>query len=463
MFKSFLFLLFSFPIFVHAQLQADKTVHDFGNITYFNNDTAYFTFSNTGGKNIYLLPTQPKDNYAVLCSSKTIAPGSSMLIGIVYYTDKKGSFNQDIQLYFSNSNTPTVLKIKGNIKSIRETAFSVCPSIENSRPLKNDQIPLSITVRDANTSEIIKIAQVKVQKNYIDYNCVPGFESWNYKCKVDYGIVSVLASKKGYTNNAIDFNYSEKNHDCVIFLTPIIDSTEKKPVLIPEKKPVLITQKKLVEKPKNKDSLIVPETPVYVPMAYADSGFNSFKYKPNHLIFIVDISGSMRDSGKLNYLKKSIKELTSVIRPGDYITLITYTNKVRVVFENLSGLDRRAIDRAIDTLKAGGGSNGSQSLVIAYELAQKHFIKNGNNQVFIATDGLLNSSKMSNEDLYKLASKAYRQDKVILSSIGFGQDLKAIEFLQKLAKHGHGNFIRINNPDTDMKNLIEEVKKQCKI
>jgi hypothetical protein len=178
MFKSFLFLIISLPIFVHAQLQADKTVHDFGNITYFNNDTAYFIFSNTGSKTIYLLPTQPKDNYAVLCSSKTLAPGSSMRIGIAYYTDKKGSFNQDIQLYFSNSNTPTVLKIKGNIKSIRETAFSICPSIENSRPLKNEQIPLSITVRDASTSQIIKIAQLKVQKNHIDYNCVPGFESW---------------------------------------------------------------------------------------------------------------------------------------------------------------------------------------------------------------------------------------------------------------------------------------------
>jgi Ca-activated chloride channel family protein len=171
----------------------------------------------------------------------------------------------------------------------------------------------------------------------------------------------------------------------------------------------------------------------------------------------------MRDSGKLNYLKKSIKELTSLIRPGDYITLITYTNKVRVVFENLSGLERHAIDRAIDTLKAGGGSNGSQSLLVAYDLAKKHFIQNGNNQVFIATDGLLNSSKLSNEDLYKLASKAYRQDKIILSSIGFGQDLKAIDFLQKLAKHGHGNFIRINNPYADIKNLIEEVKMQCKI
>ena len=434
MFKSFIILILSLPFIANAQLQADKSVHDFGNITYFNNDTAYFTFSNTGGKTIYLLPTQPKDNYAVLCSNKTIAAGSSVRIGIVYYTDKKGNFNQDIPLYFSNSNAPTILKIKGNIKSIRETAFNICPAIENSRPMNNDQIPLSITVRDAKTQQIIKIAQVKVQRNYIDYNCVAGFEAWNYKCKVDYGIVSVFASKKGYTSNAIDFNYSEKNHDCVIFLTPIIDSTEKKPVLIPEKKPILITEKKPIEKPKDKNSII-----------------------------IIDISGSMRDSGKLNYLKKSIKELTSVIRPGDYITLITYTNKVRVVFENLSGLDRRAIDRAIDTLKAGGGSNGSQSLVIAYELARKHFIQNGNNQVFIATDGLLNSSKMSNEDLYKLASKSYRQDKVILSSIGFGQDLKAIEFLQKLAKHGHGNFIRINNPDTDMKNLIEEVKKQCKI
>ena len=455
MFKSFLFLIISLPIFAHAQLQADKTVYDFGNITYFNNDTAYFIFSNSGSKTIYLLPTQPKDNYAVFCSSKTIAPGSSMRIGIAYYTDKKGSFNQDVQLYFSNNNTPTVLKIKGNIKSIRETAFSICPSIENSRPLKNEQIPLSITVRDASTSQIIKIAQLKVQKNHIDYNCVPGFESWNYKCKVDYGIVAVYASKKGYTSNAIDYNYSEKNHDCVIFLTPLIDSTEKDPVLI--------TEKKKAEKIKGKDSIVVPEIPVYVPVAYADSGFNSYKYKPNHLIFIIDISGSMRDSGKLNYLKKSIKELTSLIRPGDYITLITYTNKVRVVFENLSGLERHAIDRAIDTLKAGGGSNGSQSLLVAYDLAKKHFIQNGNNQVFIATDGLLNSSKLSNEDLYKLASKAYRQDKIILSSIGFGQDLKAIDFLQKLAKHGHGNFIRINNPYADIKNLIEEVKMQCKI
>jgi Ca-activated chloride channel family protein len=375
-------------------------------------------------------------------------------IGIVYYTDKKGSFNEDVPLYFSNSNTPTVLKIKGNIKSIRETAFNICPAIENSRPLDNKQVPLVITVRDANTSQIIKLPQVKVQKNYIDYNCVPGFESWNFKCKVDYGIVSVFASKKGYNSNAIDFNYSEKNHDCEIFLTPTIDSTEKRPILITEK---------TVEVKKDKDSTAIPETPVYVPVAYTDSGFNSYKYKPNHLIFIIDISGSMRDSGKLNYLKQSIKELVSVIRPGDYITLITYTNKVRVVFENLNGLDRNAIDRAIDTLKAGGGSNGSQSLVIAYELARKHFIHNGNNQVFIATDGLLNSSKMSNEDLYKLASKAYRQDQIKLSSIGFGQDANAIDFLYKLAKHGHGNFIRINNPNTDMKNLIEEVKKQCKI
>ena len=435
-----------------SQLQADKMVHDFGNITYFNNDTAYFTLQNTGSKTIYLMPTVGKESYAILCSNKTITAGSSIQIAIVYYTDQKGAFNQEVPIYFSHLATPLVFRIKGNIKSIKETAFNVCPAIENSRPLKNNQIPLSITIRDAQTNEIIKIAQVSVQKNYTNYNCVPGFESWNYKCKVDYGIISVFASKKGYLNNAIDFNYNEKNHDCVVFLQPIQDSTEKKPI---------ITLRKPQEN--KKDSVEIPETPVYVPVAHIDSGFNSTQYKPNHLIFIIDISGSMRDSGKLNYLKRSIKTLTAAIRPGDYITLITYTNKVRVVFENLNGLDRRAIDMAIDTLKAGGGSNGSQSLVIAYELARKHFIKNGNNQIFIATDGLLNSSKMTNEDLYRLSAKGYRQDQVILSSIGFGNDPKAIEFLQKLAKHGHGNFIRIEYPESDLKNLLEEVKKQSRI
>ncbi len=442
------FLSLFLPFLLSAQLQPDKTIYDHGVIASFNNDTAWFTFSNTGSKSIYLLPTMPSDEYAVLCSSKEIEAGGSILMGIVYYTDKKGRFEVNIPLYFSHSNKALEIKVKGDIKSVRETALNVCPSIENSKPLQPSQIPLKITVRDLNTGVILSQVKVDVKRGQRLYTCVPGMESRSYKCNLPYGPLLINASRKHYSDTSMEAVYDDKNYDFVLFLRPVTDTVKL------YKKPVLITQK---EQQKDSFSQIIP---VYVPVAYADSGFNSYRYRPNHLIFIIDISGSMKDSGKLNYLKRSMKELLAIIRPGDHITLITYTNKVRVVFENKSGLERSEIEKAIDTLKAGGGSNGSQSLVIAYELARKYFITGGNNQVFIATDGLLNSSKMTNEDLYRLAAKAYRQHGIILSAIGFGNDAAALGFLEKLARSGRGNYLRILNPLSDMQTLVNEVKLQ---
>ena len=452
MFRPVFFLACLFPFLLSAQIKADKAVFDHGDIRLFNNDTAWFTLNNSSSKTAFLLPTMPKDDYAVLTDGQSIAPGGSMRIGIVYYTGEKGRFEQKVPLYFSNANEPLILYIKGNIRSIHETAFSTCPSIENSRPLKPEQIPLQITVRDMSNSEILSSVKLEVVNRRVAYNCVPGYESRTYKCKLPYGLLAISAEKTGYESSQLSFEYSENNYQCVVFLKRNIRSDS-----MVRKEPVYTL------KQETRDTAFREDIPLYVPVAYADSGFNSYRYKPNHLIFIVDISGSMKDSGKLNFLKRSMRELTAMIRPGDYITLITYTNKVRVVFEHKSGLETSAINTAIDTLKAGGGSNGSQSLVLAYELARKHFINGGNNQVFIATDGLLNSSKMSNEDLYRLAAKAYRQDHVILSAIGFGDDAAAIAFLQKLARSGRGNFLRIRNLEADLRALAEEVKIQSRI
>lgn len=452
MIRPFFLFVCLFPLLLSAQIKADKMVFDHGDIRLFNNDTAWFTLSNNSSKTVFLLPTMPKDDYAVLTDGQSLAPGSSMRIGIVYYTGEKGRFDQKIPLYFSNANEPLILNIKGNIRSIHETAFSTCPSIENSRPLKPAQIPLQITVRDLSSSEVLSQVKIEVVNRRVAYSCAQGYESGMYKCKLPYGLLDIKAGKTGYETAQLDFEYSENNYNCVLYLKRSIRSDSLK-----------VKDAERIVKQDTPDTLFREDIPVYVPVVFADSGFNTYRYKPNHLIFIVDISGSMKDSGKLNFLKRSMRELTAMIRPGDYITLITYTNKVRVVFEHKSGLETSAINAAIDTLKAGGGSNGSQSLVIAYELAKKHYLSGGNNQVFIATDGLLNSSKMSNEDLYRLAAKAYRQDQIILSAIGFGDDAAAIAFLQKLARSGRGNFLRIRNLEADLRALSEEVKTQSRI
>jgi len=432
---------------VKAQLQADRVYFDFGNIEHFNNDTAYFTFTNTGSKTIYLLQTQPKDDYAILCDTKTIAAGEQMRIGIVYYTGQKGRFNLTVPLYFSHLAAPMELNIKGNIRSITQTAFSTCPSIENTSPLKPGQSPFSVIVKDAETSERIDDAKVKVSRKNISFNCVPGFAQMAYQCKCDYGRLQITADKTGYIPENVSFDYDAVNNTCII--------------LLHKNKEPLIEKQIISENHRSKDTLLEVDEPlVYIPSSMTDSGFNSERYKPNHLIFIIDISKSMRDSVKLQYLKQSIRELLKEIRPQDYVTLITYASRVKVVFENVSGRNRNELMMAIDTLSANGGSNGAKSIVMAYEIAEKHYIKGGNNQIFLATDGLFNSNSLGEEDLYKIARKEYNRNKVILSTIGFGKDAKAMAFLDKLAKNGHGNFLTIEVLPSDLHLLLEEVKKQ---
>ena len=426
-----------------AQLVADRTTFDFGNIENFNNDTAYFTFTNTGQKTIYLLQTQPKDNYIVLVDTKTVNPGEDMRLAIVYYTGKKGRFNLEVPLNFSHLTSPLLLHVKGNIKSIRETAFTTCPSIENTSPLKAGQVPLSIIVRDAETSERIDGAHVEVIKKNISFNCVPGFADMAYQCKCDYGKISIRAEKTDYLPVTAAFDYNKDNYTCFIYL-------KKQPE---EVQPDVDISRQ--------DTLGDKEEPyVYIPSVLTDSGFNSNRYKPNHLVFIIDISKSMRDTTKLPYLKSVMKQLVMSIRPQDRVTLITYASKVRIVFENASGSQKNSITEAIDTMTAKGGSNGASSIMTAYDIAQKYYIDGGNNQIFLATDGLFNSSSITDQELYRTVRSGYGSNQVILSSIGFGRDPKALEFLSKLAKNGHGNFITISSLPGDLSVLLEEVKKQ---
>src|SRR5688572_6234456 len=128
--KRLLFLLLSICLHtgLKAQLTSDRLSYDFGNIEYFNNDTAYFTFTNNGSGTIYLLQTQPKDDYAILCDTKTIGPGGQMRLAVVYYTGEKGRFSVNVPLNFSHLAKPLILNIKGNIRSITQTAYATCPS-----------------------------------------------------------------------------------------------------------------------------------------------------------------------------------------------------------------------------------------------------------------------------------------------------------------------------------------------
>lgn len=186
------------------------------------------------------------------------------------------------------------------------------------------------------------------------------------------------------------------------------------------------------------------------------------KYTPNNVVFLIDVSSSMKKPNKLPLLKSSMKKLTSVLRKVDYISLITYSSTSTVMLHPTRADDKAKIITLIDTLKASGTTNGVKGLETAYNIAEQNFIPDGNNQIILATDGLFNNPGYSENEMFSL-SRQKAKNGIILSVVGFGQDETAIRMMKKLAYKGKGNFIQIPDMDAAEKILIDEIKLQSEI
>ncbi len=182
--------------------------------------------------------------------------------------------------------------------------------------------------------------------------------------------------------------------------------------------------------------------------------FSRENYKPNNLIFLVDVSSSMRDSLKLPLMKNALHTLIDKVRDIDSITFITYASKVTVLSEAVSGADKKKLHLLVDSLKAKGMTSGNKAILLSQQIGQKHFNAGANNQIFLATDG---EFKFSKED-YQKWKENQKDKKIIISTIAFGNEKLALNNLKHISEKGEGSFISISNKGDSNEKLINEIK-----
>lgn len=165
---------------------------------------------------------------------------------------------------------------------------------------------------------------------------------------------------------------------------------------------------------------------------------------PRNLVFLLDVSGSMADDDKLPLLKPSMKRLAAGLRPCDRVAIVTYASESAVVLEPTSGDARATIDRSIDALAASGRTNGGAGIRTAYRLARKHFTREGQNRVILATDGDFNLGTVDHDALVALIEKE-RESGVFLTVVGLGTENLQDRTMQSLAQHGNGHYLYIDS------------------
>ncbi|MDE5993081.1 MAG: VWA domain-containing protein, partial [Oscillospiraceae bacterium] len=178
--------------------------------------------------------------------------------------------------------------------------------------------------------------------------------------------------------------------------------------------------------------------------------------EPLNLVFLIDVSGSMFSEDKLPLVQKAFTMLTDTLTEDDRISIVTYAGEEKVVLKGTSGEDKKKIKEAINSLEAGGSTYGEAGINRAYELAEKYFIKNGNNRVILATDGDLNVGLSSEAELTKLIEEK-RESGVFLSVLGFGTGNVKDNRMEALADHGNGNYSYIDSELEAKKVLVEEM------
>ena len=180
------------------------------------------------------------------------------------------------------------------------------------------------------------------------------------------------------------------------------------------------------------------------------------KRPPTNLVFLLDVSGSMRASNKLPLVQQSMRLLVEEMTEDDRVSIVTYASNAGVRLQSTLGSKKQEILNAINGLRAGGSTNGEGGIRMAYDEANRYYFQGGANRVILCSDGDFNVGKSSDGDLVELIQEKAASG-VFLSVFGFGMGNLKDAKLEKLADKGNGHYGYIDNLNEAKKVFQDEL------
>ena len=179
--------------------------------------------------------------------------------------------------------------------------------------------------------------------------------------------------------------------------------------------------------------------------------------QPSNLVFLIDASGSMNAQQKLPLLKSSLKLMVNSLKENDRIALVTYAGNAGLVLKSTPVSEKDKIIAAIENLEAGGSTAGAQGIELAYAVAEKNLMEEGNNRIILATDGDFNVGVSSTSELVRMIEEK-REKGIFLTIAGFGMGNYKDGRMEQISNAGNGNYYYIDNIREAEKVFVKELR-----
>jgi Ca-activated chloride channel family protein len=174
-----------------------------------------------------------------------------------------------------------------------------------------------------------------------------------------------------------------------------------------------------------------------------------------NLVFLIDVSGSMGSANRLPLVQQSLGLLIDQLTAKDRVSIVVYAGDAGVRLHSTPGSEKQTIRDAVNSLHAGGSTNGAGGIVEAYKEALRNFMPGGVNRVILATDGDFNVGVTNQGDLVRLIED-HRDKGIYLTALGYGMGNLKDSTIMKLANHGHGHYAYIDSLAEANKVFVEE-------
>ncbi|MCE3296354.1 MAG: hypothetical protein K0R65_2068 [Crocinitomicaceae bacterium] len=466
-----IFLLLMFSKLSFAQLVFEQTEINLGDLKSDSQRYADIEVKNTGAKKEYFLSFRRPPELVSLSKGESVMPDSMSFIRIQVNPKKKGKFEYELQVFTSDKQEATIIRVKGNFLELPDDAMAQlqnCPDFNSKPASRNPQNTVVIKTVDANFKNPVD-ADVFLVRNGTDIDRFKTKDGETEE-KMDIGYVYFFVVSESYKSLDTSTYVSVKSKEVVLELQKdpsyktrtaiILEDTlnkeeERAEIEIKVNEPKSDMRLDLAHELDQQQATSDQTPPAIALDSIPLNEFREEHFKPVNVVFVLDVSSSMGSNEKFDLLKFSLIQLSDLLRPQDRITLVTYASEAKVLLPAASGVEKETIRKEIKKLHASGQTAGTDGIKLGFREAEKSFISDGSNLVIVITDGAFNKSS---GDYLKVIEK-YNEKNILFSVVGIKNLPKDEISMREAADKGKGAYVPVFKLADAQQNLIREIRR----
>ncbi|MEU1037145.1 von Willebrand factor type A domain-containing protein [Streptomyces sp. NPDC005907] len=178
---------------------------------------------------------------------------------------------------------------------------------------------------------------------------------------------------------------------------------------------------------------------------------------PAALTFVVDVSGSMAEPGRLDLAKDSLGVMTDRLRDDDAVALVAFSDEAETVLPMTRlGGHRDRVHAAVRRLEPQSSTNLGEGVRTGYDTAVEGLREGATNRVVLLSDALANTGDMDADSILERVSDARREHGITLFGVGVGSDY-GDALMERLADKGDGHTTYVSDDEEARKVFCEEL------